>query len=73
MVIEEHHRWLSKLLDYDIEIQYRPRVEKKVADGLSGCMGEPLMMALHVSLVVDLEALRESEQEAGLRKIWKEL
>lgn len=35
MIIEEHQRCLSKLLGYDFEIQYCPRLKNKTVNALS--------------------------------------
>nr|GEZ33552.1 hypothetical protein [Tanacetum cinerariifolium] len=49
----QHQRWLSKLVGYDFEIQYRPRIENRVADALS-CRGEyPKLVALSIPWVID--------------------
>ena len=53
MVTEKHQRWLSKLLGYDFEIQYRPGLENKAADDLSRRGEEPQLVALSVPLVMD--------------------
>ncbi|PKU86333.1 hypothetical protein MA16_Dca002164 [Dendrobium catenatum] len=68
MVTEEHQRWLSKLLVYDFEIQYRPWVENKAADALSRCMGELQTLAVSVPMMVDWEAIKEEsarDEELG--------
>ncbi|KAI0524824.1 hypothetical protein KFK09_004212 [Dendrobium nobile] len=74
MVTEEHQRWLSKLLGYDFEIQYRPGVENKAADALSRCMEELQTVALSVPWMLDWEAIREeSARDESLGKIRTEL
>jgi len=35
MLTEEQFKWVSKLLGYDFEIQFRPKKENQVADALS--------------------------------------
>ncbi|KAI0489015.1 hypothetical protein KFK09_028856 [Dendrobium nobile] len=74
MVTEEHQRWLSKLLGYDFEIQYRLGVENKAADALSRCMVELQIVALSVPLMLDWEAIREeSARDEDLGRIRSDL
>ncbi|KAL9433086.1 hypothetical protein AB3S75_027992 [Citrus x aurantiifolia] len=70
MVTEEHQRWLSKLLGYDFEIQYRQGLENRAADTLSQREEKPQLVALLVPLVIDWDALlQETEEDEGMAKI----
>nr|GEV48505.1 putative mitochondrial protein [Tanacetum cinerariifolium] len=53
LVSEEHQRWLSKLVGYDFEIQYRPKIENRVADALSSRGEDPKLAALSIPWVID--------------------
>ncbi|GJY41829.1 ty3-gypsy retrotransposon protein [Tanacetum coccineum] len=57
LVSEEHQRWLSKLVGYDFEIQYRPGIENRVADALSRRGEDPKLAALSIPWVIDWQEL----------------
>nr|GEV60684.1 hypothetical protein [Tanacetum cinerariifolium] len=57
LVSEEHQRWLSKLVGYDFEIQYRPGIENRVADALSRRGEDPKLVALSIPWVIDWQEL----------------
>lgn len=55
MVTKKHQHWLSKLLGYDFEIQYQPRLENKAFDALSRQVGDLHLAVLSIPHVLDLE------------------
>ncbi|GJR93397.1 ty3-gypsy retrotransposon protein [Tanacetum coccineum] len=70
LVSEEHQRWLSKLVGYDFEIQYRPRIENRVVDALSRRGEDPKLAALSIPWVIDWEELvREITRDPRLSTI----
>ena len=58
----EHQRWLTKLLGYDLEIQYCSGVENKVVDVLSR-MSEAIEFAALTQATVSQSRLMDSEVE----------
>lgn len=45
VVTVEHQKWVTKLLGYDFEGQYRPGIENKAADALSHIPEEASLVA----------------------------
>ncbi|GJV00617.1 ty3-gypsy retrotransposon protein [Tanacetum coccineum] len=66
----QHQRWLSKLVGYDFEIQYRPGIENSVADALSRRGEDPKLAALSIPWVIDWQELvREITRDPQLSTI----
>lgn len=70
----EYQRWLTKLLGFDFEIQYKPRLENKADDVLSRKGMKVEMFALTVPAAIQLEVIgTEVDKDLGLQQIIKEL
>ena len=72
LVSDTHQRWLTKLLGFDFEIQYRTGAGNKAADALSrkGAESEVQLTALSVPMLCDREGiLREIAEDEGLTQI----
>lgn len=64
----EYQRWMSKLLGYDFEIQYSPKVENKAADALDATTVE--INALTTPVILNVEVIKaEVEQDPYLIQI----
>lgn len=74
VVQPQYQKWLSKLLGYDFEIQYRPGPENRVADGLSRVLPAVHLVHLVAPAVLDVDIVsREVRQDPKLTKIIHQL
>ena len=58
-VNSDYLKWMVKLMGYQFEIQYRPGLENKAADGLSRIFPTATVMALTVPWVLQLDKLQQ--------------
>ena len=63
LVSLEHQKWLSKLLGYDFDIQYRPGAENKSVDALSQL--EPTATSLSALIIPPMLGLEEVHREVA--------
>lgn len=54
----KHQKWVTKLLGYDFEIQYRPSLENKVVDALSRLLATAELSIMMVSKELDFVGLQ---------------
>ena len=53
----EYQKWMIKLMGYQFNIQYRPGLENKAADGLSRISQPTSLLAMTVPHVLQMERL----------------
>lgn len=58
----EQQKWVTKLMGYDYEIQYRPGKENKAADSLSRVSGSPLLQAISIPCVGLWDDIRKASK-----------
>ena len=70
----EYQKWLTKILDIDFEIQYRPGLENKAADALS--RNEPVaeLFVLSMHAAIQLETISSAvDQDGEVQKVIADL
>lgn len=74
IVQPEYQRWVSKLLGYDFEIQYKPGLDNKAADALSRMAPGPYLNVLSTPNLLDVELIKlELQVDEYLTKIMTDL
>ncbi|KFK23032.1 hypothetical protein AALP_AAs71112U000100, partial [Arabis alpina] len=70
----EYQRWLTKILGFDFEIQYKPGLENKAADALSRIDAVPQLCALSMHVAIQLSEIDEAiEKDEELSKLKQEV
>lgn len=70
----DYQRWLTKLLGFDFEIQYKPGLENKAADALSRKNMVAELFAVSVPTAIQLENIGEAvDKDEELQKLVQEL
>lgn len=70
----EYQRWLSKLLGFDFDIQYKPGLENKAADALSRRDVAAELMALSVPTTIQFQEVeKELEKDERLQKLMRDV
>ncbi|KFK23991.1 hypothetical protein AALP_AAs48021U000700 [Arabis alpina] len=65
----EYHKWLTKILGFDFDIQYKPGMENKAADALSRVEG-PQLFALSMPIAIQLSEIEsEVDKDEELSKL----
>lgn len=59
----EYQRWVSKLLGYSFEVQYRPGLKTKAVDGLSRLPPTVLMAPLTAPAILDVQVIKREVAE----------
>lgn len=74
IVQPEYQRWVSKLLGYDFEIQYKPGLENKAVDALSRMPPGPYLTVMTAPTLLDVDLIKsEVQNDPGLAKILDDL
>lgn len=73
MVSKDHQKWLTKLLGYQFDIQYRPGLENKAADALSRMQPSVNVLVLTTSEVLQLWEIKEVVADEVMGKVVSEL
>ncbi|TYK07870.1 retrotransposon protein, putative, unclassified [Cucumis melo var. makuwa] len=70
----EVQKWLTKLLGYDFEILYQPRLQNKAVNALSRVESIPELNTMITTGIVDMEAVwEEVEKDEEVQKIIEQL
>lgn len=70
----EYQKWMLKLMRFQFEIQYRPRLENKATDGLSRISHSATLLAITIPIVIQLDQLTcEVEADEQLQRVVKDL